>query len=185
MGYKKKQGYSFFIEFSNAYGIKKGTYIYFRGVQIGYIKNIYIKINSIVVMTHINSTKILIPKNSLIETNQTGLFNDTVIDIIPLEMISNQSSNTDIFSVSCLSTNILCHHHYLRGYRGLNYDDLVRAATRISQRFDDPRFFNLLYLFLQNNIDISNEILSTLTSASNIIYIFLYFIKTYLRIYFN
>nr|YP_009393676.1 hypothetical protein [Caloglossa beccarii]ARW62238.1 hypothetical protein [Caloglossa beccarii] len=182
---KKKQGYSLFIEFSNAYGIKKGTYIYFRGIQIGYIKNIYIKINSIVVMAHINSIKILIPKNSLIEINQTGLFNDTLIDIIPLEMISNELSNINVFSTSCLNTSILCHYHYLKGYRGLNYDDLVRAATRISQRFDDPRFFNLFYLFLQNNIDISNEILNTLSSTSKIIYIFLYFIKTYLRIYFN
>lgn len=181
MQYKKKQGYSLFIEFSNSYGIKKGTYIYFRGVQVGYIKNIYMKVNSVIVIAHINSPKILLPKNSLIETNQTGLFNDTIVDIIPLETIKAQYFNINVFSFTCLKTNILCHNHYLKGYRGLNYDDLVRAATRISQRFDDPRFFTLFYLFLQNSIDISNEILDTLNSTSSIIYIFVHFMKSYLK----
>ena len=51
------------------------------------------KINSVVVIAHINSPKILLPKKSLIETNQTGLFNDTIIDVIPLEIIQTQYSN--------------------------------------------------------------------------------------------
>lgn len=143
------------------------------------------KVNSIIVIAYINSSKILIPKHSLIETNQTGLFNDTVIDIIPLEIIDIEIMDVNVFSDSCLKSDVLCHYHYLKGYRGLNYDDLVRAATRISQRFDDPRFFSLFYLFLQNNIDISDEILNTLSITSNIISIFLYFFKIYLLTFLN
>nr|YP_009392842.1 hypothetical protein [Caloglossa intermedia]ARW61404.1 hypothetical protein [Caloglossa intermedia] len=176
---KKKQGYSLFIEFSNAYGIKKGTDIYFRGIQIGSIKSVYIKINSVIAIAHINSYNILIPKNSLVETNQTGLFNDTIIDIVPLTKLEFDRNSVNVFATSCLKSNFLCHHHYLKGCRGLNYDDLIRAATRVSQRFDDPRFFSLFYIFLQNNIDISDEILDILSSASNLLYIFLYFIKKY------
>lgn len=174
-----------FIEFSNAYGIKKGTNLYFRGIQVGSIKNIYLKVNSVVVIAYINSLSILIPKNSLIETNQTGLFNDTIIDIIPLTTPIPKYRKIDIFSNSCLKSNFLCHHHYLKGYRGVNYDDLIRAATRLSQRFDDPRFFSLFYIFLQNNIQISDEVLDILSSASNLLYIFLYFIKKYLITYIN
>lgn len=121
----------------------------------------------------------------MIETNQTGLFNDTIIDIIPLETLKYKSCGIDVFSSSCLKSNFLCHYHYLKGYRGLNYDDLIRAATRLSQRFDDPRFFSLFYIFLQNNIEISDEILDILSSASNILYIFLYLIKRYFITHIN
>ena len=34
----------------------------------------------------------------------------------------------------------------------------MRATTRISQRFDDPRFFNLFYIFLHNGIELSDNI---------------------------
>nr|YP_009392435.1 hypothetical protein [Caloglossa monosticha]ARW60997.1 hypothetical protein [Caloglossa monosticha] len=182
---KKKRGYSLFIEFSNAHGIKKGTHIYFRGIQIGSIKNIYMKVNSVIVVAYINSLNILIPKNSLVETNQTGLFNDTIIDIVPLKIVDSKLFDINIFSSSCLKSNFLCNHHYLKGYRGLNYDDLIRAATRISQRFDDPRFFSLFYIFLQNNIDISDEFLDILNTASNFLYIFLFLIKKYFITYLN
>lgn len=57
---------------------------------------------------------------------------------------------------------------YVTGDRGLNYDDLVRSTTRISQRFDDPRFFNLFYVFLQNSIELTDVILELVMSALDV-----------------
>lgn len=170
---RQNKGYSFFIEFNNAHGIKQGTYLRMRGVHIGYIKNIKIDLNSILILVHINSSYILIPKNSIIETNQTGLLNDAVIDIIPLEKISiKDMNNVNVFSKACIKSRLVCHLNYLEGERGLNYDDLVRAATRISQRFDDPAFFNIFYLFLQNSIELSDDILNITIDISNAITLF-------------
>nr|YP_009391195.1 hypothetical protein [Dipterocladia arabiensis]ARW59339.1 hypothetical protein [Dipterocladia arabiensis] len=182
---KNKSGYSLFIEFNNAYGIKPGTSINFRGVQIGSIKKIYIKINSVIILANIKSDKILIPKASIVETNQTGLFNDTVVDIIPLRLMENNLSDLNnkiinVFSKQCLKSNFLCNYHYLQGNRGLNYDDLVRAATRISQRFDDPRFFSFIYLFLQNSVEISDDLLNMIKITSNIFSLFVYFFEIYI-----
>nr|YP_009295723.1 conserved hypothetical plastid protein [Mastocarpus papillatus]AOL58207.1 conserved hypothetical plastid protein [Mastocarpus papillatus] len=166
-------GYSFFVEFHNAHGLKEGTYLRMRGVNIGYIKNINIDVNSVLILVHITSHSILIPKNSIIETNQTGLLNDAVIDIIPLEQVSIYDiKNIDIFSQKCIKSRIICHLNYLEGERGLNYDDLVRSATRISQRFDDPTFFNLFYLFLQNSIELSDNIVNVTFDLSNAITLF-------------
>ena len=138
-----------------------------RGVSIGYIESLQVNTNYVIVLAYIKSKYILIPKSSIVETNQTGLFNDTTIDIIPLKKISLfDLKKVDVFSKSCLNSNFLCNYHYIRGERGLNYDDLIRATTRISQRFDDPRFFNLFYLFLQNCIDISDEIVLITTDIS-------------------
>jgi len=41
------KGYSIFIEFNNAHGIKKGTDLRIRGIDIGSVKNIKMNYNSI------------------------------------------------------------------------------------------------------------------------------------------
>nr|QCI04825.1 hypothetical protein [Bornetia secundiflora] len=139
-----------------------------RGVNVGYIQNIQLDINSIIVLIYIKSQNILIPKYCLIEINQIGLFNNTVIDIIPFQKLNYpQIEKIDLFANQCFRSQFLCNNDYLKGYRGLNYDDLIRAATRISQRFDDPRFFNLFYMCLQNFIDISDEIVFVFNHLTN------------------
>ena len=183
--YKKSIGYSLFVEFDNTYGIKQGTSVNFRGVQVGYIKNIYMKCNSVILLVHIKSNKFFIPKSSLIEINQTGLFNDTVVDIVPLKGIPGSSylinrDMPDVFSEKCLTSHFLCNYHYLKGNRGLNYDDLVRATTRISQRFDDPRFFSIVYLFLQNSLEVSDDIIHIFEVTKNILNLFMYSLEVYI-----
>nr|YP_009732438.1 hypothetical protein [Gracilaria textorii]QHS70958.1 hypothetical protein [Gracilaria textorii] len=129
-----------------------------RGINIGYVNKIQVKYNYILIKVNINVPSVLIPKNSLVETTQTGLLNDTVIDITPLKNITVQDiENINVFAKSCAKSLFVCHYDYIKGERGLNYDDLVRAATRISQRFDDPVLFNLVNVLLQNTIYISNE----------------------------
>nr|YP_010903232.1 hypothetical protein REP76_pgp145 [Hypnea cornuta]WCH55685.1 hypothetical protein [Hypnea cornuta] len=176
-----KAGYSVFIEFKNAYGIREGTNIRMRGVNIGYVKKIKIDLNSILLLVFVKSTNIVIPRNSIIETNQTGLLNETVIDIVPLDVLKYQFIHkVNVFSKECYTSSIVCHLNYVQGERGLNYDDLVRAATRISQRFDDPSFFNIFYLFLQNSIDLSDDILNITLNASDFIVILYNFLKNIL-----
>ena len=178
-GGTNNKGYTLFIQFNNAHGIKPGTALRMRGLKIGYIKHLKIDLNSILVLVHINSTNILIPKNSIVETNQTGLLNDCVIDIIPLEKVNASSLiNVDVFSSKCIKSRFMCHLNYLEGDRGLNYDDLIRAATRISQRFDDPSFFNVFYLFLQNSIDLSEDILNITVDISSLLALFYRYIYT-------
>lgn len=181
-----RKSYSVFIEFHNAHGIKKGTQVRIRGINIGSVKNVKIAYNSIIVLAHLQSSEILIPKNSIIETNQTGLLNESVIDIIPLENIkTNHTVDINPFSSKCLKSKFICHLSYLEGDRGLNYDDLVRATTRISQRFDDPRFFNLFYIFLQNSIDVSDSILDLTIDVSDIIAIVSYSMYKFFQMNFH
>lgn len=133
--------------------------------------NISVKPNKVVVLVHINSSDILIPKYSLIEANQVGLFNDVVIDITLVDTFySIKYRYINPSSVQCLPSSFICSNFYVKGYKGLNYDDLVRATTRISQRFDDPRFFNLFYILLQNSIDISSEILYLINYTSDLFF---------------
>lgn len=137
--------------------------------------------NSILVLVYIESSKIFIPKNCIIEVSQTGLLSDSVIDIIPLEAVSSDEIiNLDLFSKECYSSKFICNLSYLYGYRGLNYDDLVRAATRISQRFDDPRFFHSFYLFIQNSLSVSNDLVYLVNDFANITNLFYYTLRNFL-----
>nr|YP_010197134.1 hypothetical protein LK098_pgp152 [Crassiphycus crassissimus]UAD84938.1 hypothetical protein [Crassiphycus crassissimus]UAD85142.1 hypothetical protein [Crassiphycus crassissimus] len=149
-----------------------------RGINIGYVNKIQVKHNYVLIKVDIHLSSILIPKNSLVETTQTGLLNDTVIDITPLQTLKSQDiEKFNVFTKSCIKSLFLCHYDYIKGERGLNYDDLVRAATRISQRFDDPILFQLANILLQNTIDISNEFVELTDNISNItilIYDYLY-----------
>lgn len=169
VSWSKPTRYSFFIEFNTSYGLSKGTSIRMRGVQIGFIQDIQLKLNSVLILAQINSDKIIIPRNSIIETTQTGLLNEPSIDIIPLQLLPFKDHiRYDPFSDDCNSSSIICSKTYLAGDRGLNYDDLVRSTTRISQRFDDPRFFNLFYIFLQNSIELTENFLDLIASVSDL-----------------
>ena len=139
-------------------------------MKIGYVSRISIHLNKVVVLLNIKSSRIEIPCNSLFEANQIGLFNDIVINITPLEHITYHS-----YTCTALSSFIY-PNSYIHGYKGINYDDLIRATTRISQRFDDPRFFNLLYLLIQNTVNVSDELLNIFYSSSNFSYLLFEFL---------
>nr|YP_009510801.1 hypothetical protein [Gracilaria gracilis]AXI96474.1 hypothetical protein [Gracilaria gracilis] len=149
-----------------------------RGVNIGYVNKIQVKYNYVLIKVNIHVSSILVPKNSLVETTQTGLLNDTVVDITPLQSISMQDiKNSNVFTKSCIQSIFLCHYDYIKGERGLNYDDLVRAATRISQRLDDPVLFQLINIFLQNTAHISYELIELtegMVDIAVLIYDYLY-----------
>nr|SCW22938.1 Hypothetical protein ycf22 [Nemalion sp. H.1444] len=161
------KSYSVFIEFDDANGIKPGTSLRLRGLNIGSVIDVISETNSVVAIANIDSSIQVIPRNSLVETNQTGLLNDSIIDIIPLENVKLDSyQDLNPLSNRCSTDYILCHLSYLQGDRGLNYDDLVRATTRISQRFDDPRFFHLFYILLQNGIELTDSMIDILADFS-------------------
>nr|YP_009314275.1 Hypothetical protein ycf22 [Liagora harveyana]SCW22529.1 Hypothetical protein ycf22 [Liagora harveyana] len=163
-----KKGYSVFVEFDHAHGIKPGSSVRLRGLIVGSVVQLSSELNSVLALVKFNSASLLIPRNSLIESNQTGLLNDSVLDIIPLETIVTSYPNMqNPLSSDCNDKYIFCHLSYIKGDRGLNYDDLIRATTRISQRFDDPRFFNLFYMFLHNSVEITDHFVDTFIDLSD------------------
>nr|YP_010850981.1 hypothetical protein Ycf22 [Aphanocladia stichidiosa]WGH13961.1 hypothetical protein Ycf22 [Aphanocladia stichidiosa] len=173
IGLKQDNGYSLFLEFNDAYGLKEGTSVNLRGVKVGYVSRVAIHFNKVIVLLNINKRNHLIHKNSIFEATQVGLFNDIVVNITPLENIESKNfMSTFILDQDCSSLSIICPNSYIKGYKGINYDDLIRATTRISQRFDDPRFFNLFYLLLKNGINISDEVLFFINNSSALFYLF-------------
>ena len=175
-GLNNNKSYSLFVEFNDAYGLKIGTSVNYKGVKIGYISKINIHSNRVIVLINIKGLDVLLPKDSVFEANQIGLFNDRVINITPPQ-------NFHLYDSEKYSNSYLSHQYYIKpnsyvkGYKGINYDDLIRATTRIAQRFDDPRFFSLFYLLLQNTIEISDDLVFSSKILSNFCIYVLYAIR--------
>lgn len=156
----KNKGYQLFVEFSDAYGLKEGVCVTYKGVKVGSVSRIKVYLDKVVILLHITSSKTLVPFNSTFEANQIGLFNDIVISITPNHnLFSKKGSLLKSSRKNYYSSKFLPPNSYIKGYKGISYDDLLRSTTRISQRFDDPRFFSLFYLLLENSTQISDEAL--------------------------
>ncbi len=163
------KSYSLFLEFDHAYGLKKGTPVTYKGVNIGVVNSVGLSMNKVVVLVSIKSSSILIPSNSIFEANQSGLFNDIVISInLIYKSHDIKSEATNLAHCRNSLSSVVEHNSYIKGYKGLSYDDLIRSTTRISQRFDDPRFFSLFYLLLKNGLYLSDELLVLIYNFSSV-----------------
>lgn len=168
-----QNAYSFFVEFTDAQGIRNGTPVRLRGFQIGSVVGLTYEIDAIIAQIRVNSRSILIPSESLIEATQVGLLNDAVVEIYPIGDINYSQLNfLDPKDKDCAEFSIVCHMSTCCvGENGLNYDDLVRATTRIAQRFDNPKLFQLLYLFFHNTLELSDSAVKISQEITDLLFV--------------
>ncbi|KAL5097744.1 hypothetical protein RYX36_002071 [Vicia faba] len=76
----KFRKYTATFEFSQASGISTGTPVRIRGVTVGDVIRVNPSLTSIEAVVEIEDDKTIIPCNSLVEVNQSGLLMETIID---------------------------------------------------------------------------------------------------------
>ncbi|KAL5072962.1 hypothetical protein RYX36_011946 [Vicia faba] len=96
----KFRKYTATFEFSQASGISTGTPVRIRGVTVGDVIRVNPSLTSIEAVVEIEDDKTIIPCNSLVEVNQSGLLMETIIDITPRDPLSIPS-----FSPSSIRIN--------------------------------------------------------------------------------
>ncbi|KAL5052647.1 hypothetical protein RYX36_033329 [Vicia faba] len=77
------------FEFSQASGISTGTPVRIRGVTVGDVIRVNPSLTSIEAVVEIEDDKTILPCNSLVEVNQSGLLMETIIDITPRDPLFN------------------------------------------------------------------------------------------------
>ncbi|GAY61946.1 hypothetical protein CUMW_213930 [Citrus unshiu] len=75
------------FEFSQACGICTGTPVRIRGVTVGNVIRVNPSLKSIEAVVEVEDEKTVIPRNALVEVNQSGLLMETLIDITPRDPI--------------------------------------------------------------------------------------------------
>ena len=132
--------YRAIIEFANAGGMQKGSVVRFRGVKVGTITKVQPGTNAIDVEIQINSPDLIIPSNSLIEANQSGLISENIIEITPKGYLPGKLSAKPL-DKDCNSSLIICNGSRLRGTIGISVDELMRQSTIFAAQYSNEKFY--------------------------------------------
>eukprot|EP00210_Caulerpa_lentillifera_P007115 g6807.t1 len=136
-GTQLRQGkpYTVTFTFPQASGITVGTPVRIRGVRIGGAIQVKPKLEAVEVKVEVHDHSVVIPKNSIIEANQSGLISEPFIDITPQVPIpQNQYGPLDM---DCAEEGLVaCNGSTLKGEQGVCLDDLVYMCTKLARQFD-------------------------------------------------
>ncbi|GKA99915.1 protein trigalactosyldiacylglycerol 2, chloroplastic [Tanacetum coccineum] len=123
------------FEFSQACGISTGTQVRIRGVTVGNVIRVNPSLKSIEAVVEVDDDKTIIPRNSLIEVNQSGLLMETMIDITPRDPIPSPSYGP--LDPNCVKEGVIvCDRQMMKGYQGVSLDALVGIFTRLGREVE-------------------------------------------------
>ncbi|XVF84356.1 hypothetical protein PTKIN_Ptkin17bG0030400 [Pterospermum kingtungense] len=124
------------FEFAQASGICTGTPVRIRGVTVGNVVRVNPSLKSIEAVVEVEDDKIIIPRNSLIEVNQSGLLMETLIDITPRNPIPSPSVGP--LDADCHKEGlIVCDRQKIKGQQGVSLDALVGIVTRLAREMEE------------------------------------------------
>ncbi|NET09444.1 MAG: MCE family protein, partial [Symploca sp. SIO2B6] len=145
--------YTIQVDFSDIAGMQPGAPVRYRGVSIGRVLRIQPGSNYARVTVEVNSTKLVIPRNVIVEANQVGLIGETSIDIVPQSDLSPSALEMNPRSSDCDEGVILCEGFVLEGTVGVSYDTLIRTTAKLAERFDNPELVQEIKTLVTNTSD--------------------------------
>lgn len=130
------------LEFSQACGITVGTPVRIRGVDVGSVIGVRPSLERIDAMVEILDSNVVIPRNSLIEVNQSGLISETLIDITPLPPMPEPTVGP--LDPACSAEGlIVCDRERIEGQQGVSLDELIANWTKIAKDVDKEGVGNM------------------------------------------
>lgn len=124
------------FEFAQACGISTGTPVRIRGVTVGNVIRVNPSLRSIEAVVEVEDEKVIIPRNSLIEVNQSGLLMETMIDITPRDPIPTPAVGP--LHTDCGKEGlIVCDRQRIKGIQGVSLDELVGIFTRLGREVEE------------------------------------------------
>ncbi|KAJ7947479.1 protein TRIGALACTOSYLDIACYLGLYCEROL 2, chloroplastic-like [Quillaja saponaria] len=157
----KFRKYTAVFEFSQASGISTGTPVRIRGVTVGNVIRVNPSLKSIEAVVEVEDDKTIIPQNSLVEVNQSGLLMETMIDISPRDPIPTPSVGP--LDPECVKEGlIVCDRQKIKGHQGVSLDALVGIFTRLGRDVEEIGIANS-YLLAQRVSSVIEEAKPLLT----------------------
>lgn len=149
------------IEFEQACGICTGTPVRIRGVNVGNVIRVNPSLRNVEAVVEVEDDKIIIPRNSLVEVNQSGLIMETMIDITPRDPIPIPSAGP--LDLDCVKEGlIICDRQKIKGEQGVSLDALVGIFTRLGREAEEIGLSNT-YALAQRALNVVEEARPLLT----------------------
>ena len=163
-----KRSYTAIVSFSNVGGMQDGANVRYRGVKVGSIVSIKPGANGVDVEMEISPADIIIPRNAVIEANQSGLISEVSVDITPQGQLSPELVVAKPLDKNCDRNLIICDRSRLQGQIGISLDALIRSSTNFASTYGNPKLYANLNTALNNAAVAASEV-TQLTSELKVL----------------
>lgn len=154
-----RKTYTINVNFADANGLREGAVVRYRGLEIGRVIAVEPDSNGVNVRIEVASSDLVMPTNSIIETNQAGLVGEPDIAIVPQGTLSPDAIATSPLSNSCgESGEIICDGDRLDGVIGVSFAETLRLTQRFSRTFSDEEFVALIAELARNSSNAAEQL---------------------------
>ncbi|WP_055077637.1 MlaD family protein [Pseudanabaena sp. 'Roaring Creek'] len=129
--------FTFTIKIPDASGLNNGSVVRFRGVEVGRITTLTPQTEGVDVLVSIDNAKLIIPKQSVAETNQSGFLGNTNIDIFPPKDKVAIDPQMNPLAKDCNSELIICQGGEMEGMRGVSFIALLKDTSSTLRKIND------------------------------------------------
>lgn len=136
--------FTFTIKLPDASGLNTGSVVRFRGVEVGRVTSLTAQTEGVDVQVGIENSKLLIPKQSVAETNQSGFLGNTNIDIFPPKDKVAIDPNLNPLAKDCNSELIVCQGGQIEGSRGVSFTVLLKDMSVTLRKINDQSLIDNL-----------------------------------------
>lgn len=167
INFNKLRSYQAFVEFPFACGIQVGTTVRVRGVKVGNVLSVRPSLEKVEVLIEMDDDGIVIPRNSLVEANQSGLIAETIIDITPELPIPNAQWGP--LDSGCEGEGlVVCDRGKIQGIPGVSMDDLVGLCTKLAREMDQQKGLQKMFAATTAAEDLMKNLEPLLLEAAKI-----------------
>ncbi|MBD2088476.1 MCE family protein [Microcoleus sp. FACHB-1515] len=162
------RNYHFVAQFANIAGMQVGAQVRYRGVAVGRISEIRPGTNTVDAELEISPVTTLIPKDVLIEINQSGLVGEASIDITPRDTQPLDDLATNPLAENCANSPIICDGDRIPGTIGVSFTELLRSSARFAELFTNEQFVSEIRSLTRNSSEAAVGITSLTREVSGL-----------------
>ena len=167
VNFNKMRSYQAFVEFPFACGIQVGTQVRVRGVKVGNVLSVRPNLERVEVLVEMDDDGIVIPRNSLVEANQSGLIAETIIDITP--EIPIPKAQWGPLDSGCEGEGlVVCDRGKIVGVPGVSMDELVGICTKLAREMDSRDGIAKMFATAETAQDLMKNLEPLLLEAAEI-----------------
>ena len=167
VNFNKMRSYQAFVEFPFACGIQVGTQVRVRGVKVGNVLSVRPNLERVEVLVEMDDDGIVIPRNSLVEANQSGLIAETIIDITPEVPIPDAQWGP--LDSGCEGEGlVVCDRGKIVGVPGVSMDELVGICTKLAREMDAQKGLAKMFATAETAQDLMKNLEPLLLEAAEI-----------------